>query len=72
MENRKIESGGMGPMEQPKSDRRCLSRWRGSGWLSGWIGDATKVSVVDISMSGVLIEHSNIFPPSTVCILTLS
>jgi hypothetical protein len=72
MENRKIEGGGMGPMEQAKSDRRRLPRWRGSGWLSGWIGDATKVSVVDISMGGVLIEHSIIFPPSTVCILTLS
>ncbi len=72
MENRKIEGGGMGPMEQAKSDRRRLPRWRGSGWLSGWIGDATKVSVVDISMGGVLIEHSNDFPPSTVCILTLS
>jgi hypothetical protein len=72
MENRRIENGGMGPMEQAKSDRRRLPRWRGSGWLSGWIGDATKVSVVDISMGGVLIEHSDIFPPCTVCILTLS
>ncbi len=51
---------------------RRFPRYQAWVWLSGWIGDATKVSVVDISMGGVLIEHSNIFPPSTVCILTLS
>ncbi len=72
MEDQKLESSGIEPMKEAKSDRRRLPRWRGSGWLSGWIGDATKVSVVDISMGGALIEHSYVIPPSAVGILTLS
>lgn len=72
MNDQNLESGGIEPMRQAESDRRRLPRWRASGWLSGWIGDAIKVSVVDISMAGALVEHSYSIQPGGVFILTLS
>ena len=70
MRDRKLESSE--PREQARLEKRRFPRWRASGWLSGWIGDAIKVSVVDISMGGVLIEHSYVILSGTICILTLS
>ena len=59
-------------MEKAKWDRRRFPRWRAWGWLSGWIGDDTKVSVTDLSRGGALIEHSAKIRPGSVCALTLS
>ena len=59
------------PVEEAKSERRRFPRWRAGGWLSGWIGNTHKVSVVDISVGGALIEHSYIIRPGTMTILTL-
>ncbi|MFQ5990088.1 MAG: PilZ domain-containing protein [Candidatus Methylomirabilales bacterium] len=58
-------------VDQVKSERRRFPRCRAWGWLSGWIGEAHKASVVDISLGGVLIEHSYILRPGTISILTL-
>ena len=59
-------------VEWKGGDRRRSPRCRAWGWLLGWIGGALKVSVVDISMGGALIEHSPNMRPGTSCVLTLS
>jgi len=59
-------------MEQAKWDRRRFRRWRAGGWLSGWVNNALKVSVANISMGGVLIEHPGTIRPGSICLLRLS
>lgn len=59
-------------MSQSGWDRRRFPRWRAWGWLSGWIGEDMKVSVMNISQGGVLIEHPSQMRPGTVCLVTIS
>lgn len=59
-------------MSQERWDRRRFPRWRAWGWLSGWIGEDMKVSVMNISQGGVLIEHPSQMRPGTVCLVNLS
>lgn len=59
-------------MSKARWDRRRFPRWRAWGWLSGWIGEDMKVSVMDISQAGVLIEHAGHMRPGAVCLVTLS
>ena len=59
-------------MNQARWDRRRFPRWRAWGWLSGWIDEDLKVSVMDISEGGALIEHPADIRPGTVCLVTLS
>jgi hypothetical protein len=59
-------------MEQAKWDRRRFRRCRAGGWLSGWIDDGRKVSIADVSMGGVLIEHPSTIRPGPICLLRLS
>jgi hypothetical protein len=47
-------------------------RWYVAGRLGGRIGRSLRVSFVNISLGGALIEHANVVPPGTVSFLTLS
>ncbi len=57
-------------IEQANEDRRRHFRWRASG-LDGWIAPSHKVSLLDISRGGALIEHSNLVRPGTHLFMTL-
>ncbi len=57
---------------QEKEDGRRYPRWATAGRLVARIVGIPKVSVVDISRRGALIEHMRPFRLETVSFLTLS
>ena len=58
-------------MEAVKVDRRRYLRWRVGEGLTGRIASKNEVSILDISLGGALIEHSNLVRPGTLSFLTL-
>jgi hypothetical protein len=63
-------------MQQRNGSRRSYLRWDVSGELAGRItsfqtGTCQKVSLVDISMGGALLEHPDMLRPGTMAFLTL-
>ncbi len=62
----------MGGVEQVKEDRRRYPRWAVRGRLTGQVvGHIPKVSVVDISLGGVLIEHTSPVEPGVISFLNM-
>jgi hypothetical protein len=58
-------------VEQDKGDKRRYPRWAVAGRVTGRVGDLPKVSVVDISLSGALIEHSSHFQLGAILFMNL-
>lgn len=58
-------------MEEMKRPKRRYNRWEVGGQLAGHIGHIPKVSLINVSKDGALIEHSQIVRPGTLCFLTL-
>lgn len=58
-------------MEAVKVDRRRHLRWRVGEGLRGRIASKNEASILDISLGGALIEHSNLVRPGTLSFLTL-
>ena len=56
--------------EQPKEDKRRDSRWNAGG-TEARIAPKHKVSLLNISRGGVLIEHSHVIRPGTNLFLSL-
>ena len=54
-----------------KQERRRHPRWEIEGHIAGQIAQVPHISLVNISMGGILIEHSKIVRPGSICILTL-
>lgn len=59
------------PSEQVKGDKRRYTRWPVEGRLKGRIGHGPFMSVVDISLGGVLIEHSDIIHLGSISFLNV-
>lgn len=53
-------------------DSQRYPRWRVGERVEGWVSPDHKVSLLDLSLEGTLIEHSNLLPPGTLAFLTLS
>ncbi len=58
-------------MEAVKGDRRRHLRWRVGEGLTGRIASQNEASILDISLGGALVEHSNLVRPGTLSFLTL-
>lgn len=58
-------------MEAVKIDRRRHLRWRVGEGLTGRIASKNEASILDISLGGALVEHSNLVRPGTLSFLTL-
>lgn len=58
-------------MDRAKQERRRHPRWEVGGQIAGQIARVPQVSLVNISIGGVLIEHSEIVRPGSVCFLTV-
>ena len=57
--------------EQATGEKRRYTRWAVDGRLTGRFGYIPKVSVVDISLGGTLIEHATELEPGIVSLLSL-
>lgn len=53
-------------------ERRRYRRWAVAGRLAARVGGIPHASLVDISLGGALVEHSNMMRPGTISFLTLS
>ncbi|MFQ5801567.1 MAG: PilZ domain-containing protein [Candidatus Methylomirabilales bacterium] len=58
-------------MEEIKRYKRRYNRYEVEGQVAGHIGHIPKVSLINVSTDGALIEHSKIVRPGTLCFLTL-
>lgn len=58
-------------MKAVKIDRRRHLRWRVGEGLTGRIASKNEASILDISLGGALVEHSNLVRPGTLSFLTL-
>jgi hypothetical protein len=53
-------------------DSQRHPRWRVGERVEGWVSPDHKVSLLDLSLEGTLIEHSNLLRPGTLAFLNLS
>lgn len=53
-------------------DSQRHPRWRVGERVEGWVSPDHKVSLLDLSLGGTLIEHSNLLFAGTLAFLTLS
>lgn len=53
-------------------DNQRHPRWRVGERVEGWVSPNHKVSLLDLSLGGTLIEHSSLLLPGTLAFLTLS
>ncbi len=59
-------------LDPSNGKRRRYRRWLVGGRLPTRVGGIPKVSLVDISLGGALVEHSNLIRPGTISFLILS
>jgi len=57
--------------EEPTEEKRRYPRWAVEGRLTGRFGYIPKVSVVDMSLGGTLIEHATELEPGIISLLNL-
>src|SRR3970040_17318 len=57
--------------EEPTEEKRRYPRWAVEARLTGRFGYIPKVSVVDMSLGGTLIEHATELEPGIISLLNL-
>lgn len=64
--------GGSSMLHPTNGDTRRYRRWVVGGRLAAKLGGNPNASLVDISLGGALVEHSNMMKPGSISFLTLS
>lgn len=59
------------PVEQARGDQRRYPRWAVGRRLTGRVGNFPKVSVINLSLGGALIEHPSLLHPGLTLFLDL-